>query len=128
MEKEAHMKKTMKKAVTTTIAGLVLILLMTIPAGATDYQAYSLDELNRMQGTMATASSAERDAFSQARQTKMQALTPEERNNLRAGSDNGKGQNLRARDGSGSMHRYQKHDLSTGSRTGAGGQHRGGRR
>ena len=123
------MKKTMKIAVTTTIAGLALLL--AIPAGATDYQAYSLDELNRMQGTMATASSEEHDAFRQARQAKMQALTPEEHsNNRKAGSSTGKGKNLRSRDGSGSgsMHRYQKHDLSTGSRMGTGGQYRGGKR
>ena len=119
------------------ISGLIvgLGLFLAIPAGATDYQAFSLDELNRMRGTMAAASTKDREAFRSARQSKMQALTPEERSSYRnyrnQKSGNGNGNRTQARDGSGSgsMHRYQNHGSSGGGGMGSGGrQHRGNRR
>jgi hypothetical protein len=123
-----------KNTISSIIVGLGLFL--AIPAGATDYQAYSLDELNSMRGTMTAASTEDREAFRSARQSKMQALTPDERSsyqsygNNKSGNGNGNGNRMQARDGSGSgsMHRYQNHGSSGGGGMGSGGQHRGGGR
>ncbi len=124
------MKKTCKNTIKVIIIGIGLLL--TIPAFATDYQAYSLDELNAMRGNLATAPTEERDAFRNARQEKMQALTPDERLSYRTnGSQRGGGNGTmtKARDGSGSgsMNRYQGNGSSSGGGMGS-GQHRGGRR
>ena len=125
------MKNVVKITLGTVIVGLGLLL--TITAGATDYQSYSIGELNDMRGSMATASAEERNAFRAARQEKMQALTPDEhltyQTNGGKGAGNGNGTAMRARDGSGdgSMKRYG--GSSTGRGTGSGGgQHRGGKR
>ncbi len=123
------MRKECKKIVATTIVGLGLLL--AIPVGATDYQSYSLEDLNAMQGNMATASSEEREAFRSARQEKMQSLSPDERLSYQAnngkGSGNGNGSALRARDGSGSgsMNRYGGSSGGGGMGSGHG---RGGKR
>ena len=124
------MKKEFKNTIGTIIVGLGLLL--AIPAGATDYQSYSLEELNTMRGNMATASTEERNAFKNARQEKMQSLSPDERlsyqTNNEKGSGSGNRSAMRARDGSGngSMKRYGS--SSTGGGMGSGGQHRGGKR
>ena len=123
------MRKECKKIIGAIIVGMGLLL--AIPAGATDYQSYSLEELDAMRGTMSTAGAEERDAFQNARQKKMQALNPEERSsyqlNNRKGSDNSNGKGIRARDGSGlgSMKRYGGSSAgggSMGSRQGRGGK------
>ncbi len=127
------MKKVRKITLGTVIVGLGLFL--TITAGATDYQSYSIGELNDMRGSMATASAEERNAFRTARQEKMLALTPDERlsyqTNTGKGSGNGKGNSMGARDGSGDgpMKHYRGRGSSTGGGMGSGGgQHRGGKR
>ncbi len=113
-----------KNTISSIIVGLGLFL--AIPAGATDYQAYSLDELNSMRGTMTAASTEDREAFRSARQSKMQALTPEERSsyqsygNQQSGGGNGNRTQARDGSGSGSMHRYQNHGSSGGGGMGAG--------
>jgi hypothetical protein len=103
------------------------------PVGATDYQSYSMDELNAMRGNMATASAEERDAFRGARQEKMQALSPDERlsyqTNGGQGAGNGNGTGLKARDGSGNGSMKRNRGSSSGGGMGSGGgQHRGGKR
>ncbi|MCK5488271.1 MAG: hypothetical protein KAI86_18750 [Desulfobacterales bacterium] len=125
------MKNVLKIILGTIIVGLGLLLAM--PVGATDYQSYSLEDLNAMRGNMATASPEERDAFRNARQEKMQSLSPDERlsyqTNSGKGGGSGNGSAIRARDGSGngSMKRYG--GSSTGGGMGSGGrQHRGGKR
>ncbi len=127
------MKNALKITLGTTIVGLGLLL--AIPAGATDYQSYSLEDLNAMRGNMATASPEERDAFRNARQEKMQSLSPDERLSYQTNTgkggvgSGGNGNAIRARDGSGngSMKRYG--GSSTGGGMGSGGgQHRGGKR
>ena len=127
------MKKEFKKIIATSIVGLGLLL--AIPAGATDYQSYSMDELNAMRGNLATASAEERDAFRSARQEKMQALSPDERlsyqtnGGQRSGNGNGTGTGLKARDGSGSGSMKRNRGSASGGGMGSGGgQHRGGRR
>ena len=126
------MNKTAKHAISSII--VILGLFLAIPAGATDYQAYTLDELNSMRGTMATASTEEREAFRSARQTKMQALPPDERSSYHNygghGTGNGSDNGTKARDGSGSgsMHRYRNQGASGGGMGSGGGQHRGGGR
>jgi hypothetical protein len=126
------MNRISRNTISSIIIGLGLFL--AIPAGATDYQTYNLDELNNMRGTMAAASTEEHEAFRSARQSKIQALTPEERSsyqshvNQRAGNCNGN--RMQTRDGSGSvsMHHYQNHGSSGGGGMSSGGKHRGGRR
>lgn len=125
------MKKEFKKIIGTSIVGLGLLL--AIPVGATDYQSYSMDELNAMRGNMATASAEERDAFRSARQEKMQALSPDERlsyqTNGGQGAGNGNGTGLKARDGSGNGSMKRNRGSSSGGGMGSGGgQHRGGKR
>lgn len=125
------MKKEFKKIIGTTIFGLGLGLLLTIPAGATDYQAYSLEELNAMRGNMATASTEDRDSFKSARQEKMQSLSPDERLSYQTdngkGSGTGNGNAMRVQDGSGSgsMNRYGGSGGGGGMGSGKG---RGGKR
>ena len=124
------MKNALKITLGTIIVGLGLLLAM--PVGATDYQSYSLEDLNTMRGNMATASPEERDAFRNARQEKMQSLSPDERLSYQTNSGKGgrgNGSAIRARDGSGngSMNRYG--GSSAGGGMGSGGrQHRGGKR
>ena len=128
------MTRTVKKGILIAAAGILL----AGPALATDYQSMSLSELDALRGTMATADTAEREAFRSARQEKMRALSPEERSSYIAssgnryggqGSGNGNGSMTRSRlrdgSGSGSMHKYG----GSGSASGMGGGHghRGGR-
>ena len=123
------MKKEFKKIISTSIVGLGLLL--AIPVGATDYQSYSMDELNAMRGNMATASAEERDAFRGARQEKMQALSPDERLSYQTngGQGAGNGNGLKARDGSGNGSMKRNRGSSSGGGMGSGGgQHRGGKR
>ncbi len=129
------MTKITKNIICSIIAAGIIVglgLFPAIPAGATDYNSYSLDELNQMRGTMTAASPEDREAFRSARQTKMQALTPEERSSYQSygqqKSGNANGKHTQARDGSGSRHRYQNYGSSGGGRMGSGSQHRGGRR
>jgi len=82
---------------------------------------------------MAIAEAEDREAFRDARQSKMLTSAPDERGfyqgeNRKTGIGTGNGNQIRIRDGSGSgsMHRYQNHGSSGGNRMGAGGQHRGG--
>lgn len=121
------MRKEFKKIIGTGIVGLALLL--AIPAGATDYQSYSLEELNSMRGNMATASSAERDAFKSARQKKMQSLSPDERLSYQTGNGKGSGSGnasaMRSHNGSGSG--PMKRNAGSGGGMGS-GQGRNGKR
>jgi len=117
---------------TKKIVLIGLGLLFTIPAGATDYRSYSLEELNAMRGNLATANSEEREAFRNARQEKMQNLTPDERisyqtkGKQKAGS-NSKGIKTRDGHGNGSMNQYRGNSSSGDGGMGS-GQHRRGKR
>ncbi len=107
-------------------------LLFAIPAGASDYRSYSLDELNAIRGNLATANSEEREAFRNARQEKMQNSTPDERissqtkGRLRA-SSNAPGIKTRDGNGNGSMNQYRGNSSSRSGGMGS-GQHRRGKR
>jgi hypothetical protein len=84
--------------------------LLTVGLLATDFSQMTMEELNAMRGTVSTE---ERDAFRAEMQSRLQAMTPEERqayiterrNN--ANNDSGQGTMQRLRDGSGGgmMHR-----------------------
>ncbi len=63
---------------------------------AVDYSQMTMEELTALRGTVAVE---ERDAFRAEMQSRMQAMTPEERQVYRAERGNKKGQG--ARDGSG---------------------------
>ncbi|MCD6269069.1 MAG: hypothetical protein J7J71_02925 [Deltaproteobacteria bacterium] len=117
---------------TKKIVLIGLGLLFAIPAGATDYQSYSLEELNAMRGNLATANSEERETFRNARQEKMQNLTPGERISYQTkgkqrASSNGTGIKTRDGNGNGSMNQYRGNSSSKGGGMGS-GQHRRGKR
>jgi hypothetical protein len=123
------MRTEYKKIIATIIVGLGLGL--AVPAGATDYRTYSLEELNNMRGKMATASTEERASFRSARQEKMEALNHDERLSYKTGNKQeggaGNGNTIRTRDGSGSgsMHHYSASTSGGGMHSGHG---HGGRR
>ncbi|MBN2807991.1 MAG: hypothetical protein JXR80_00670 [Deltaproteobacteria bacterium] len=121
------MNKTCKRIIGTGLAGMILGILLSIPAGATDYQALSLEELNAMRGNMATASREDRDAFKSARQEKMHSLSPDDRlayqTDSRQNRADSSGSALRTRDGSGSG--SMNHAGGTGSGMGSGSGRRG---
>lgn len=82
--------------------------LLTVGLLATDFSQMTMEELNAMRGTVSTE---ERDAFRAEMQSRLQAMTPEERQaysaERRNNSDQGQGSMQRLRDGSGGgmMHR-----------------------
>ncbi len=101
---------------------LLTLTLMATAMFATDYSSMTIDELAVLRGTVPTE---ERADFQSAMQSKMQALTPEERANYRGGigtqnqtqqrNQTQTQQRLRDGSGAGSMNMYQ------GSRGGGGG-------
>ncbi len=73
---------------TLAVAGA---LCLAIPAFATDYTGYSLQQLSQMRGTMMHKSQADREAFRNAWREKMKAATPGERTAFAHGGGNGRG-------------------------------------
>jgi len=75
--------------------------LMSVSLFAVDYTQMTTEELNAMRGTVAVE---DRDAFRAEMQSRMQAMTVEERQAMsaqRQASGQGMGQGQRLRDGSG---------------------------
>ena len=65
---------------TLSVIGLVLALSISItPAWGVDYSTYSNENLASMRGTMRDATDDERSAFRGEWQERLQAMTPEER-------------------------------------------------
>lgn len=63
-----------------SVIGLVLVLMIGItPAWGVDFSTYTNEELASMRGTMRNATSEERTAFRGEWQERLQAMTPEER-------------------------------------------------
>ena len=101
---------------------------------AVDYSQMTMEELNALRGTVAVE---ERDAFKAEMQSRMQAMTPEERAVYRAERGNTKSQGLKDGSGEGRMNKgseYKgqgvKQRLRDGSGAGSMGQgaNRGGNR
>ncbi len=86
---------------------LNLLLLSAVAAFAVDYSAMSMEELQAARGTVAEA---DRSAFQSEMQTRMQALTPEERaatmatmRQSKSGAQDGTGSQMRSGGGGSSM-------------------------
>lgn len=80
-----------------------LLLISTLLASmlyATDYSNMSIDELNSLRGSVPTE---DRDTFRATMQSKMRALSPEERSSYR--NSTGQGQMLKDGSGSGGMYK-----------------------
>ncbi len=75
---------------------------------AADYSQMSMEELNALRGTIAVE---ERDAFRAEMQSRMQAMTPQERTQYRTERSKGMdmGQKQRNGSGQGKMHRGGNH-------------------
>ncbi len=84
----------MKKVILAT--SMIVMGLM-----AADYSQMTTEELNNLRGTVATE---DRDAFRAEMQSRMQAMTPEERQTYRADRGN-KGQGPRDGSGKGKMNK-----------------------
>jgi len=69
---------------------------------AVDYSQMTMEELNALRGTVAVE---EQDAFRAEMQSRMQAMTPEERAQYREDRGNAKGQGLRDGSGQGRMNK-----------------------
>ncbi len=76
--------------------------LVTISLMAADYSQMTMEELNAQRGTVAVEN---RDAFRTEMQSRMQAMTPEERAAFRADRTNMQGQGARGGMGAGKMDR-----------------------
>ena len=84
------------------------IMMLSVPVwAATDYSSMSTEELAKIRGTLREASVEERNAFRTEWQSRMQQLTPEERQQYGVGSGagsrfgRGAGRGVSASDGSG---------------------------
>ncbi len=84
---------------------IVSMSLVAMSLAAADYSQMSMEELNALRGTIAVE---ERDAFKAEMQSRMQAMTPEERAQYRSDRGQGMGQKLRDGSGQGKMHRGGK--------------------
>lgn len=106
---------------------IIGLSIATISLMAVDYSQMTMEELNALRGTVAVE---EQDAFKAEMQSRMQAMTPEERQIYRAERGNRKGQGLQDGSGQGRMNKgseYKgqgvKQRLRDGS--GAGNMHQG---
>ncbi len=83
---------------------LVSVSVVAISLMAADYSQMSMEELNSLRGTIAVE---ERDAFKAEMQSRMQAMTPEERAQYQAERRKGMGMGQKQGNGSGKgkMHR-----------------------
>lgn len=80
---------------------LFLILAISASLFAADYTSMSAQELSNVRGSVPTE---DRDAFKSAMQSKMQALSPEERASYRANQNSSSG----TKSGSGNMYKCSK--------------------
>ncbi|MBN2645939.1 MAG: hypothetical protein JXR59_10775 [Desulfuromonadaceae bacterium] len=90
------------KKIAVFFMGCLILMAGFGSAVAVDYQSMTLDELNALRGSSTLADSAEREAFQQARQEKIQALSPEDRQGLSSGNSSAKksASGVRLQDGS----------------------------
>jgi hypothetical protein len=67
----------------TKMAGLIALALISVNsyAWAADYKAMSTEELSNLRGTMQSAPQAERDAFRSEWNSRLDQMTPSERQN-----------------------------------------------
>ena len=82
---------------------ILTLSLITVTLFATDFSKMNMEELNAMRGSV---SIEERDAFKTEMQSRLQAMSPEERQQYiserkKKSNTNGKGTMQRSRDGSG---------------------------
>lgn len=88
---------------------LVFLLTLSFSYGA-DYSSMSLEELQSARGSVAEG---DRDAFKSEMQSRMQSLSPQEREDAKSsmrqsGSGSQDGSSQMRRDGSGSMNRQRR--------------------
>lgn len=102
---------------------IIGISMVAMSLMAVDYSQMTMEEMNSLRGTIAAE---DRDAFRADMQSRMQAMTPEERAQYREDRGDVKGQGLRDGSGSGRMNKgseYQgqgvKQRLRDGSGTGS---------
>ena len=84
---------------------IISMSLVAMSLMAADYSQMTMEELNSLRGTIAVE---ERDAFKAEMQSRMQAMTPQERAQYRTDRGQGMGQKLRDGSGEGKMHRGGK--------------------
>lgn len=90
---------------------LSLVLLSAVAAFGVDYSAMSMEELQAQRGSVAEA---DRSAYKTEMQSRMQSLTPEERQTAsqsmrqsRSGSQDGSGSQMRNGGGGGGQKQYR---------------------
>ena len=72
---------------------------------AADYSQMTMEELNSLRGTIAAK---ERDAFKAQMQSRIQAMTPQERKKYRTDRGQGMGQKRKDGSGAGKIHRESR--------------------
>lgn len=99
---------------------LLAISLTTMSLMAADYSQMTMDELNALRGTIAVE---ERDAFRAEMQSRLLAMTPEERATYMADRGKPQGQGIRDGSGAGRMNKggeYQGQGIGQRLRDGSG--------
>lgn len=100
----------------TLLAGIATALLAATMMTGTDFSSMTMEELTGLRGQVPAE---ERDAFRAEMKSRMQSLSPEERQQYMPSGKTG------ARDGTGSRH--GSGGMGNGSGTGMGGGYKGGR-
>ena len=80
----------MKKKITTSLLAALALFIMSSPALSADYTTMTTEELSNVRGTLYNAPEAERNAFRNEWQKRINQMTPEERTQY-MGSGKGKG-------------------------------------
>lgn len=91
----------MRKKMATSLLAALAVFTLNSPAWSTDYTTMTTEELNNVRGTLYNATEAERNAFRNEWQKRINQMTPEERTQY-MGPGKGKGKGYGGGKGQGS--------------------------